>query len=490
MLCVVIKGPSFENAAQQINEASAIHADLVELRLDCFDSLDPDSLKKLHQDYLIPKIFTLRSKSQGGFFTGSEESRLETIKCLANFDPEYLDLECDVPASFVSEISKCHPGIKIIISHHEFGLFSKSLDNIYKEMCRIPASFYKIAIPAESTSTALNMLTWKKNYSNTLITISMGLQGQVSRILGPIFQTPITYACLNTDLATAPGQLSASTLKELYRYHHLNPRTAICGLIGDPIACSISDVTHNAVFKACGLDAVYVKMQVKEAELQEFLHLAKHIPFRGLSITMPLKESILQFIDYVDPKAQEIGAVNTLRFQDDKLYGYNTDSFGALNAIERQLPVKGKRIIIIGAGGAAKAIAYEACIRGALVIILNRNAERAYQIANHIHCQANGLANIESYVKSGYDIIINTTPSPMPIDPVNILSNTLAMDIRTRPKQTEFLKHAAAKGCRIVYGYEMFTEQAIGQFQAWFGDTLNFQLAKEILFEKSMECLE
>ncbi len=227
-------------------------------------------------------------------------------------------------------------------------------------MQKTPAFFYKIAVTAKNCLDALRLVCWAKKSDGKLIAISMGSHGQVSRIFGPITGSPITYAALEEDQKSAPGQLSAKTLIERYHHRSLNLHTALYGLIGDPVDQSISDKTHNSLITACGLNAQYVKVQVCPAELSDFLQFAKKLPFQGLSVTMPLKEHILPFLDDIDPQAFDIGAVNTILFEKSKIFGFNTDGTGALNAIEKECQVKNKRIVIIGAGGAAKAIAYEA----------------------------------------------------------------------------------------------------------------------------------
>jgi 3-dehydroquinate dehydratase / shikimate dehydrogenase len=484
MICLVIKGPSFTDAREQISKAIEA-ADLVELRLDFFDSLDPTELKKLRADFSIPMIFTLRSQSQGGNYSGSEESRLDAIRQLAALKPEYLDLESYVPPAFAKEIS-LHKEIKLILSYHDFKQTPNNLENLYQEMKMIPADFYKIAVTAHNTTEALKFIYWARESDRKLIAISMGSFGQISRILAPAMHSPFTFATLNDSLNTAPGQLTAKTLADQYHYRSLNPQSAIFGLIGDPVDKSISDQTHNELIAHLGLNAVYVKMQIPPSELPEFFRYAKKLPFSGLSVTMPLKEEILPLLDEIDPKAKAIGAVNTLLFKDGKILGFNTDCIGALNAIEETFKVKGKHIVILGAGGAAKAIAYEAKHRGADVTVLNRDKERALELARQLNCKGGGLEEMPS---ANYDIIINCTPT-MPIDPKYILPSAIAMDIVTRPKETEFLTHAKAKGCRVVYGYQMFVAQAIGQYELWLNGNIDAHQCKKILDAAALRVLD
>ncbi len=488
MLCVVIKGPTFEEAHQQISKALA-YADLVELRLDYFQSLDFVALNELHTHFPIPMIFALRSQIQGGNYSQSEENRFEDIRRLAKLKPEYLDLESHVSTDFIEEISSQYPEIQMILSYHNFSETPEDLEGLFQEMQRVPAFFYKVAVTAKNCLDALRLICWAKESDNKLIAISMGAHGQICRILGPVMDSPITYTALADDLKSAPGQLTAKILMERFHYKSLNPRTAIYGLIGDPVDLSISDETHNSLMKACGFDAVYVKIQVSLAELSDFLQYAKQLPFQGLSVTMPLKEHILPLLDHIDAQALEIGAVNTLLFEKGNVFGYNTDGFGALNAIESDCLVKDKRLVIIGAGGATKAIAFEAKRRGALVTILNRDAKKAHQLAERLDCIGKGLDYMETCAEEGYDILINSTPVPLPISSEYILPSAIVMDIKTKPKDTAFLKAALQKDCKIIYGYRMFVEQALGQFSLWFKNRFDIQKHRSQLEKKVTECI-
>lgn len=423
MIAVAIKGPSVSDVKKQIEEAITSKADMVELRLDL---IDPCDLKLIRAAYPIPMIFKVKDR-------------------LPDVFPEYIDCEYGVSLP---------EGTKLILSHHNFEE-TPDLEALYSEMKNTPADLYKIAVTPKSTNEALKILLFSKSKPD-VIAIGMGPYGGITRILAP----QITYACLDESLKTAPGQLTIQEMIQKYRYHTINSKTLAFGLIGDPVDKSISDETHNCFMESKGLNAVYLKMQVKADELSEFLPLAKQL-FSGLSVTMPLKEAILPFLDEIDMEAGKIGAVNTLLICDGKLKGFNTDGRGALNAIEKELPVSGKHIVILGAGGAAKAVAFEAIKRGADVTIVNRDNAKADEVASLFFCRSS------TFIPKAYDILINCTPS-FPIKEEDILKDALVMDITTKPKDTPFLIAAKSKGCPIIYGYKMFLEQANLQFEYWF----------------------
>ncbi len=457
MLCIVIKGPTIEEVNEQIKQAIPL-ADLLELRLDLFKEISLSQIKTLCTDLPIPVLFTLRSSSQGGLSCLNAQERISQLSLLAQLKPDYLDLQYPEDLCFISQIK----GIKLLLSYHNCDKTPRDLQELYDRMQKSPAHFYKIAVKANGVLDTMHLLCWSKQHKKpNCIAISIGSAGQISRILSPVIENPITYACLDEDPSSSLGQLSAQRLITQYNMASLTPKTAMYGLIGDPVEQSISDITHNSFFQSRHLEALYLKIRTLPSELSTFLSFAKQLPFKGLSVTMPLKEAVMSSLDFIDDEAQRIGAVNTLLLKKEQWIGYNTDGKGALNAIEKRVKVKGKKVIILGAGGAAKAIAYEAEQRGALVTILTRNAKKAKSLAAVV----NGLDQMHEYYNTGYDILINCTPADLPIDPQYLLPQALIMDIRSRPKKTPLLQHALKKNCAVVYGYEMFIEQALLQYQ-------------------------
>src|SRR5579862_3585993 len=451
-------------ASLQTLRFDVINADGIELRLDCLARIDKQEISAFCKRVSLPKLFTLRKKTQGGAFTGTEEQRLEILEDLLSLGPSYVDIEYDTNPIFIERIAKRYPQVRIILSYHHFTETPEDLSSILSLMRSPFAYAYKIAAMARTTCDALRMLLWVREQKNIRLSgIGMGSEGQITRILGPVFGNFIDYAPL--EEMTAPGQITISELHSLYHYSLLNPSTELYGLIGDPIEGSRSHWTHNAVMREQQWNAVYVKMRVVKEELSHFLSLAKACGFLGLSVTMPLKEQVFPFLEHMDEDVTTIKAANTLCFLKTHLYGYNADGKGALDALETKGCVKGKRIVLLGAGGAARAIAFEAKRRGASLIILNRTKERALALAKDLDCRAGGL---EDFQQEKYDIVINATPDPLPIDPAFLIPCTIAMDIKNRPNLTAFLQAAQKKGCILVFGYEMFMHQAAQQFRLWF----------------------
>lgn len=476
MICVPIRGPSYLEASDQITQAAKF-ADLLELRLDFFDHIDLESIRKLQAAVSLPVIFTLKEQAEGETFK-------TIVGQLAALQPEYLDLESHADPQLIQKIQQDYPKIKLIFSFHDYSKTPENILGILKKMPHSQNSLFKIAVQAHSSLDALKLLGSAKLINHPFIAISMGQLGQISRILQPILGGYLTYVCLNEELKTAPGQLSFTTLNDCYNYRSLNSQTKIFGLIGDPVEQSLSHLSHNYYMREGQLNAVYVKVPLKPEELQEFFQYARKLPFSGLSVTMPLKEAIIPFLDFIDDEAKLIGACNTLVFKNEKILGYNTDGFGALNAIEKHMQVKGKNIVVLGAGGAAKAIIYEACKRGAIVTIINRDSKKARAVAEHFGCQSARTEELRDY-----DLLINCTAVEMPIHKQNLLPNTFVMDIHSRPKETVLLKHASKMGCKVIYGYEMFVEQAVGQFDLWFKEKKLSAKCRDLINSKVAEHL-
>lgn len=425
MLCVVITGPTFKEAKSQTIKAQAV-ANLLEFRIDRFRFQDPEQIKNLMNATLLPVIFKLGK---------TWDPKLIALK------PEYIDLDhdADIP-------SKSH--VKMISSFHDIINTPDDLESIYIKMQQKPAHLYKICTMAQSTTDALRMLRLVKKHHN-LIGLCMGEAGQPTRVLGSIFGNPWTYTVLNESGMCAPGQLTAATL---LNYKHLNQQTKIYGLIGDPVDKSPSHITHNEVMRRLGLNAVYVKFMVTPRDLKPFLEMSQELGFQGFSVTMPLKEKILGYAKPCDP----IGAVNTIRFTDGGVDCCNTDGSGALDC----LSVENKKILLLGAGGAARAFAFEAKKRGADLYIANRTKEKAQKLGNGF-----GLDEVD---KIHYDILVNATPVGMPIPSKYLLPGKVVLDMTIKPKETPLIREAKKKKCMVIYGIQMFINQAAKQFSYWF----------------------
>jgi shikimate dehydrogenase len=266
----------------------------------------------------------------------------------------------------------------------------------------------------------------------------------------------------------------------------ISGKTRICGILGDPIAHTLSPVMQNAAFKEAGLDYVYLPFRVSKENLAKAVKGIKALDFSGINVTIPHKVAVMPLLDEIDPLAAHIGAVNTIVNRCGRLKGYNTDASGFYQALtDNKISVLKKKITLLGAGGAARAIAFILAEKGAELTILNRSldsakavAERVFQ-ALRIDIKADKLVagNLEAaLVKT--EILVNATSTGMSPDvtetpvPAGLLRKELTVvDIIYNPLQTRLLKEAEKKGSRVIGGLEMLIRQGAASFELWMGSS-------------------
>jgi shikimate dehydrogenase len=260
-------------------------------------------------------------------------------------------------------------------------------------------------------------------------------------------------------------------------------QTKLTGLIGDPVEHTLSPYMHNAGFSYCNLDYVYVPFQVKKENLKKAIEGARSLGFKGLNVTIPHKIEIIQYLDIISNNAELIGAVNTIKF-DDEIKGYNTDGLGAVRAIEELESIKNKKVIILGAGGASRAISFQCILNGASeIIIANRTYDKALKLTKNLidkldaDARAVTLGDELKHELVDGDILINTTPLGMhphinqkPLITSDMLHEDLIVnDIIYNPTETVHLKEAIKAGAKTIYGIKMLLYQGIESFKIWTG---------------------
>lgn len=421
--------------------------DLIELRVDLLSEVNIDALRAFREKVSVPLILTYRGGDQ---------------EAIAQLKPDYIDIDASLPEEEILRLQASYPDIQWIVSFHDFEKMPDDLEGLYKTLSRVPAAYYKIAALASTPLDTLRMINWLKwSGRNNVIAIPMGPHGTFGRILTVYAGSPFTYACHEAPLA--PGQLSYAEMKTFLH----SKKAHFYGLIGDPVTQSPSHITHNALMAQKGIEGVYVKVQLTPAEVPHFLEGAKTAGFKGLSVTMPLKEVIIPYLDTLTDKAKAIGAVNTVAFTETGLLGENTDGEGALGALD----LKDQTVVVLGAGGAARALVYTALQKGAKVILAARASEKGTKLAKEFQIP---LVALESVGDIPYDLLINATPHPMPIAPSSLHPGATVMETKIQPAETELLIEARQRGCNTIYGREMFFGQAALQFQLWFQDSFSF----------------
>ncbi|KAG2727260.1 hypothetical protein I3760_01G150100 [Carya illinoinensis] len=507
LVCAPIIAESVDKMVVNMEKAKQGGADLVEIRLDSLKNFNPhEDLKNLIKECPLPTLFTYRPKWEGGQYDGDEKMRLDALRLAMEFGADYIDVEIQVAREFNDSIYGKKPEkFKVIVSSHNY-LDTPSVEDLGNLVARIQetgADIVKIATTAvEITDVArVFQITVHSQVSSVpIIGIVMGEKGFISRILCPKFGGFLTFGTIESGIVSAPGQPTMKELLHLYNFRLIGPDTKLFGIIGKPVHHSKSPILYNEAFKSVGFNGVYVPLLVDD--VANFFQTYSSADFSGFSCTIPHKEAALKCCDEVDPVAKSIGAVNCIirRPTDGKLIGYNTDYVGAISAIEDGLrgshnsnntgdsPLAGKLFVVIGAGGAGKALAYGAKEKGARVVIANRTYDRAREIADTVGGDALSLADLDNFHPEDGMILANTTSIGMqpkvdetPIPKHALRSYSLVFDAVYTPKMTRLLREAEESGAVIVSGLEMFIGQAYDQFERFTG----LPAPKE-LFRKTM----
>ena len=276
---------------------------------------------------------------------------------------------------------------------------------------RLRAGVRQGRLTARTLANNLSVLRMVEDQSlnSHVVGIAMGEEGLISRVLSPRAGAAFTFASAADGAETAPGQVSARTLLDLYRLEQLDHATRIFAVAGNPISHSLSPLMHVTAFRRENLNAVMLPLKVKT--LGDLLTVIRDLPLDGVAVTMPLKQEVLPHLANMDPLTAKIGACNTLRTgADGKLYGFNTDVAGVVRPLERRMNLKGARILVLGAGGAARAAVFGLVEQGAEVTIVNRTHEKAVALARKAKAH---VLKQNALAKNRFDAIINTTPCGM-----------------------------------------------------------------------------
>jgi 3-dehydroquinate dehydratase / shikimate dehydrogenase len=475
-LCVAIKAGS---AAELLERAESALKDskFLEFRLDSLTkplAALPKIKEFLAAHREVTAIATCRRKKFGGNFDGALKAELEVLTKAAEAGCQIVDLEVE-SAEEAKRSQLAHlraTGAALIVSYHDFTR-TKGLERAAERIEAFEPDFVKVVSTARSLADNLAVLRLIEDHSlsSQVVGIGMGEEGLISRVLGPRAGGAFTFAAPVEGAETAPGQVSASTLQELYRVEQLDQATRIFGVAGNPIAHSLSPLMQNTAFRRGNVNAVLLPLKVRT--LADLLTVVRDLPLSGVAVTMPLKQEVLPHLTNMDPLTSRIGACNTLRTgADGKLYGFNTDVAGVVRPLEKRLKIKGARIAVLGAGGAARAAVFGLVAQEAEVFVINRTHETAVKLARS--AKAKSLKH-DVFAKSRFDVLINATPCGMagfkqalPIEPSE-LNAGLVFDLVYNPLETPLLKLARSRGIPVISGLEMFVQQGARQFEIWTG---------------------
>ena len=482
---------------------AAGEANMIELRLDCLKSCDPASLDEivahLLQRQSLPVIVTFRAPEQGGQNRIDRNQRLAfwrpTVARLMSLRNVFVDVEADIITDLGSqdELGAVIDWSRVIHSFHDFDSQSLELNAVYDELAKGPAGIVKLAVQVNDVIDCLplfQLLERARGEGREMIAIAMGESGIATRILGASRGAFLTYGSVDDETATAPGQVTARELRDIYHIDRIDRNTEIFGLMGRPVSHSVSPHFQNAAFQATGVNAVYIPFDTGDAAafMRRMVHpRSREIDWnlRGLSVTAPHKSAVMPHLDWVDPAAKEIGAVNTIVIEADELRGYNFDAPAFIAPLKNALGrLANLSCAIIGAGGAARTAVWSLLQEGAKPTFLVRDPTAAAPMAKAFGVECNQLQ--EASLRD-FDVVINATPmgtsgehqNESIADADQLAGVRLVYDLVYNPQQTRLLREAATAGCMTLGGLEMLLAQAAKQFELWTGKDAPVEVMRE-----------
>lgn len=484
--------------------------DLLELRLDHLERAEPAVLPRILAPLpgaaLRRLIVTVRRREEGGRFPGSEAARVRLLVEAARFGVGWLDLEAEADRGVSPPISEqarsANPSVRLIASHHDFAGIPDDLENLPARLAALRPTLVKVAAaasgfeevarvhrllragagsPIDRPSADRPSAAPRGDAAPPLVAIALGEAGRGLRVIaGAAGARLSTYAPPAGWPTAAPGQRDAEAIRSRHRRWGANlaAPVPVFGVVGSPVAQSLSPAMHEAAFRHLGIEAAYRPFAVPPDELAEFLTAARLAEVAGLNLTIPHKRAAAALLDGLDAEAQRIGAVNTILRAEPggrDFVGANTDWIGAVEAIEEVTPLRGRRVSLLGAGGSARAVLYGVRRRGAEAVVYARNHRRAAALADDFGARAAPWADLAA---AEGDLLVNTTPIGMalgpdpaasPAPPATVLGHRTVFDLVFHPRRTPLLEAAAGAGRAVVPGLRMLVRQAARAFTRWTG---------------------
>lgn len=465
----------------EIQEAAKQGAKLIELRLD-FLVKAPD-FKRLLQNRPCPMIATFRRPEDGGRWNGTEEQRFMLMRqaVVAGFD--YLDVEVDI-ADQIPRFGKT----KRIVSYHNIREVPEKFELIYEQMCEEDVDVVKVCVTAQQIADIFRVMAILKKPIKPTVAFCMGDLGTCSRLLGLRMGMPFTYGAFNRERQIAPGIIPFQDLQKIYHVEQITPETKVFGVVGDPVSHSLSPLIHNTAMRQLGLNAMYLPFRVPRGELPAFLKRFREIPVQGYSVTIPHKEAAAKVATEKDDAVTTMGAANTLLEIENGFRAANTDAQAAIESLEANLPIgpdnkapslSGRFVLILGAGGVARAIAHGLSKAGAAITIANRTEERAAKLAEEVGCKFVDWSARHNVV---CDTLINCTSVGMhpnldesPVHHSFLKPGLMVFDTIYTPETTMLLREARSRGCHVLTGVDMFVRQAGLQFKMFTGQDAHLE---------------
>ena len=510
-IAVPIAAENLAQAKQQIKKAKAAGAEMLELRTDYLENLNADLAANLVTEAKsaapsqLPIITTCRDVRQGGTIDYPDRLRVEVLAAALGAGSEFVDFEyenflhTENRGRIQRALSLSLKG-RLILSAHNFKTKFHNTAKLYRHIQTLsPAAIPKLVYTANHINDCFDAFDLLHRTSGERIIFCMGQASLISRITAKKFNSFVTFASIDDQTATAPGQITIEQVKKIYLWDTVNTNTQLYGVIGSPVAHSAGPVVHNTCFAETNRNKLYLPLLV-EGGKEEFDYFLSHIlsrswlGFSGFSVTIPHKENALNFVKknrgFIEPLAEKIGAVNTIIVgPNNKLFAYNTDYSAAMDAITSTLGpkagLKNLPVAVIGAGGVAKAIVAGLSNAGAKITIYNRTFERGKKLAAEFGCESaplQDLANLDA------KLLINCTSLGMhpnigetPIAQEYLKKDMVVFDTVYNPVQTTLLKQAKEKKAKTIDGLSMFINQAAAQFKLFTGKSAGLKLMRKTI---------
>lgn len=513
-LTIPISAESPDQAHRQIKTAKKAGAEMLELRTDYMENLDVELIRNLLGDLRtgkgkkLPVIVTCRDKKQGGVIDYPDRLRVDVLVAALKAGADFIDFEYDnfLATEHQERIRLAlsqNPKGRLILSAHNFENKFPDIGKLFRSISSAcPGAIPKLVYKANHINDCFEAFDLLHKTSGQRIVFCMGRDGLISRILAKKLDSFVTFASIDEESATAPGQLNVEELKQLYRYDEITADTELFGVIAEPVGHSLSPAIHNACFAQKKMDRLYLPLLVRgqKQQFDTFLNnvlLRKWLNFRGFSVTIPHKHSALDYAGanqgFIEPLAGKIGAVNTLIIgSDGKVKAYNTDYTAALDAILSGMKIKKAKlkdlpVAVVGAGGVARAVVVGLSDAGAKIRIYNRTLERAEKLAAEFDCEFAPLDELENL---DANLLVNCTSIGMhpnieaaPV-PKEYMQKTMAVfDTIYNPAETLLLKNAKKIKAKTIDGVSMFVNQAMAQFKLFTGTDADPDLMRKTIHD-------
>ncbi|MFA5312762.1 MAG: shikimate dehydrogenase [Methanomassiliicoccales archaeon] len=468
-VCVSVAEKDVPSAVDACISAKEKGADLIEVRFDHMADL-PRSISGFGQ-VGVPMVATLRSAAEGGGYSGPDEEKAQFLIDAVGKGFSYVDIEMGF--ALIPKVLKAVGDGKMIISYHDFERTPKTSDIVHILVsCSGKGGIAKVALQINRPKDVLALIDASRAYAETgneFVAIGMGEKGAVTRVLFERFGASFTYASMGAGREVSPGQISIAEMKRL------TGDVIITGVTGQSLSHSLSAWMHDAAYVDERIPGKYLKFQAEREDLPDLLEMIAELGIRGTNVTIPHKQSIMQLLDQLDPDAERIGAVNTVKNEGGSLKGYNTDVHGVRMTFEKAgFDPKGRPVLVVGAGGAARAVSAYLSSLKADIYLANRTPDKAKALADSF--DGIEVIDLKDMAKRQYDAVVNCTPLGMKGYPDElsvpeevIRPGQFIMDTIYNPPRTRLVIEGGSRGANAVSGKDMLIFQAMKAFEIWTG---------------------